>query len=330
MIDHHHYGGDFNQRSYKAKNPLAAGRLTRGEKRVEYMNNRPRESKKQAQNDVTGQNGPLTQIQVLTRGNPTRGLRGSGDSETQRDLRILEDHEESTKKTHLRTLRGLRKEESEDKEQVPLREPEDQRDNEDPDKISVDLPLEEYTKRVYRSHPTNLSNYDPDEQWKSNTWEFTRFMKRHPNLRDLTGSQAANIIPWHVTDFDEDEQFQIVNEWDEVRYVTGEGPLNKALLLAVDHPVPRKSNLARRFNRYAEFLSFAGWLQVVRGEEPIYLPQHKIAGVFGCDRSMIRNLIHAAITEGYLTIVKSHTPRAATRFKFDLDKVPGHFRSGKT
>ena len=156
-------------------------------------------------------------------------------------------------------------------------------------------------------------------------------MKRHPDLRNLTGSQAANIIPWHVTDFDEAEQFQIVNEWDEIRYVAGEGPLNKALALAQQFPVPRKSNLTRRFTRYVEFLSLAGWLQVVVGEEnEIYLPQRKTAEIFDCDRSMIRNLIRAAIKEGYLTVVKPHSTNAATRFKFELDKVPGHFRSIKT
>ncbi len=156
-------------------------------------------------------------------------------------------------------------------------------------------------------------------------------MKRHPTLRNLNGSQAANIIPWHLTDFDGNEQFQIVNEWDAIRYVAGEGPLNKALALAVKFPVPRKTNLTRRFTRYVEFLSLAGWLQVVVGEDsPIYLPQRKVSGIFHCDRSKIQNLTRVARREGYLTVVHPHSAHTATRFKFELDKFPGHFRSGKT
>jgi len=296
-----------------------------------------RQTEDQPQTDVAGQIGPVTQIQVLRRGNPTRGLRGFRDSETQRNLEDLEDCEESPKKR-------VRKGGTEDQEQVPFREPEDskdkkqsscrnpedQKDNEDPGKTSVDLPLEEYTDRVHCSYLTNPPE-DYGDGWKSETWEFVRLMKRHPLLRNLNGSQAANLIPWHVTGFDEDEQFQIVDEWDEVRYVAGEGPLNKALLLAVDFPVPRKSNLTRRFNRYADFLSFAGWLQMVLGNDAaIYLPQRKVAGIFGCDRSMVYNLTREAIKEGYLTVVAPHTKREATRYKFHLDKFPGHFRSGKT
>ena len=268
------------------------------------------------QNEVAGQNGPVTQIQQLTEGNPTRGLKGSGDPETERNLEDLEGSEESPKKTPLRILRGSRKEESEDKEPEGY---------EELDQIPTDLPLEEYTIRGHRCPDTD--GPEKDETWRSETWEFTRFMKRHPNLRDLTGAQAANIIPWHLTDFDEDEQFQIVNEWDTIRYVAGEGPLNKALALALKFPVPRKTNLTRRFTRYAEFLSLAGWLQVVVGEEnEIYLPHHKVAGIFGCDRGMIHNLTRAAITEGYLTVVKPHSAHAATRYQFHLDKFPGHFR----
>ena len=282
-------------------------------------------SKKQVGNDVAGQNDPLTQSQVLKGVNPTRGLRGSGDPETKRNIEELEAGKESPKTTPLRIVRGLRKEESDNKDQVPCRVPEDT------DSIPTDLPLGKYTERIYHFLLTNLSDYVPDERWKSDTWEFTRLMKRHPDLRNLTGSQAANIIPWQVTDFDEDEQFQIVNEWDEIRYVAGEGPLNKAHALALQFPVPRKSNLTRRFTRYVEFLSLAGWLQVVVGEEnEIYLPQRKAAEIFGCDRSMISNLIRAAIKEGYLTVVKPHSTNAATRFKFEFDKVPGHFRSIKT
>ncbi len=150
-------------------------------------------SKKQGGNEVTGQNGPVTQIQVLRRGNPTRGPRGSGDPETERNLEDLEGCEESPKKTRRLILRGPRKEESGDEEQVPCREPEGY---EDLDQIPTDLPLDEYTMRGHRSPHTD--GPDHDETWRSETWEFTRFMKRHPTLRNLNGSQAANIIPWHL------------------------------------------------------------------------------------------------------------------------------------
>lgn len=296
-------------------------------------------TRNQAESGSNRGNGPNQRNQILTEANPTRGLRGIRDSEPLRNLEDLKDSEESVKISSVDSFRELRKEGTEGQEQVPYQEPKDskdqeqgscrnpkdQEDNEDPDKIPTDLPLDEYTIRGHRSHHTD--GPDHDETWRSETWEFTRFMKRHPNLRDLTGTQAANIIPWHLTDFDEDEQFQIVNEWDAIRYVAGEGPLNKALALGLKYPVPRKTNLTRRFTRYAEFLSFAGWLQFVLGEDSaIYLPQHKMSGIFHCDRSRIRNFIRCAIRDGYLTVVHPHSAHTATRFKFHLDKWPGHFR----
>jgi hypothetical protein len=81
-------------------------------------------------------------------------------------------------------------------------------------------------------------------------------------------------------------------------------------------------------NRYAMFLSIAGELQTLVGEEqPILLPTRKIAEILNCDQRTVSRLRKFAVADGLLEIVKPHRERSegritATEFEFALKAIP--------
>ena len=131
------------------------------------------------------------------------------------------------------------------------------------------------------------------------------------------------MIPWEVTDYGEDAQLQFLVEWDRVKYLPGQGPLDVAQSLASQKPLVPKRCKGGKFALYGSFISLCGWLQVLVGEgEPIYLPVRKTAKALNCTKDMISTFRSLAVKDGFLQINALHNAHRATRFIFAVDKFP--------
>ena len=184
---------------------------------------------------------------------------------------------------------------------------------------SLDLPV--YTILADRH---SLERYELAEYpgWQSSTWEFTRLMKGHPALAQLTADEAYEEIDWGLVDFDEDEQLAFLTEWDKVRYIPGWSPLDWALMMADEKQLEPSRSARGRFQKFARFISLAGWLQVERGDENIYLPCRRVGELLGYDPKTISNMRRLAIREKLLSVAKEHSfgKREATEFRFDVSR----------
>lgn len=73
--------------------------------------------------------------------------------------------------------------------------------------------------------------------------------------------------------------------------------------------------------RYNKFLSIAGWLQIVRGAEPIILPVAKLAGELGVTAQMVSQWRQRAQRQGILSEVKRYVAhKQATQFRFAIER----------
>ncbi len=195
-------------------------------------------------------------------------------------------------------------------------------DFETPSLPNINLPLVDYAvlaaKIGHREEPT-----EHDERYVSTTWEFTRLMKSHPDLINLSADDAFKKIPWGLVDFDEDELLQFLVEWGRVKYLPGQGPLDASLSLAGQKPLVPERCRGGKFSLYATFIGLCGWLQILAGEgHGIYLPVRKTGKLLGCAKEMISTLLALAVTDGFLKIQTQHTAYRATRFIFNVDKFP--------
>jgi len=203
------------------------------------------------------------------------------------------------------------------------RDSDDSDDREEIDEFTaaINLPLHEYTRMAEEYAFTNSP--EDGEQWRSLTWDFTRLLKLHPKLNRLSAEEAVQTIPWQLTDFAEDEQLQVLLEWDRVKYLPGQTPFDVALSLAAQKPLTPKRCKGGRSALYGSFISLCGWLQVLVGEgEPIYLPVRKTAKALNCTKDMISTFRSLAVKDGFLQICTTHNAYRATRFAFVVDKFP--------
>jgi len=158
-------------------------------------------------------------------------------------------------------------------------------------------------------------------EWKSLTWQFTRLCRTHPKLMPLTADEAFNAIPWYVTPFGEEEQMQFLVEWNTVRHLPGIPVLEWAASMAQAHPL---FSTRKQFNSNNQFLSPAGWLQVIMRqshEDTIYLPTRKVAEILG-PRSHVQvaTLCKIAVADHLLEIVERHTAKKETRYRFAVER----------
>jgi len=186
---------------------------------------------------------------------------------------------------------------------------------------NINLPLVDYTVLAADIGFSESTEYG--EPWRSTTWNFTRLMKSHPDLRNLSADEALDRIPWRLIDFPEDERLQVLVEWDRVKYLPGQDPFDVALSLAAQKPLVPKRCKGGKFALYGSFISLCGWLQVVEGEgKPIYLPVRKTGKELNCTKEMISTFRKLAVKDGFLEVCTPHSAYRATRFTFVVDKFP--------
>jgi hypothetical protein len=135
---------------------------------------------------------------------------------------------------------------------------------------------------------------------KSVTWEFTRYCRAHPRLTHLTAEQAYEQIDWDAAGFAEEEMMEFFIEWDKVHHLPGVQPVDWALRMAQERtlvpPEPRS-----KMKAYARFLSLAGWLQVLVGDNPIFLPCRKIGEMLGVSHETVSTMRKLAVRDKMLS-----------------------------
>ncbi len=161
---------------------------------------------------------------------------------------------------------------------------------------------------------------DAKPEWKSSTWEFARLLKGRKEFSGIDAKSALDLVDWKLTDFDDDEKLQFFAEWGIVRCKAGENSLTKAFELAKQRPLFEGD----RFKRFGQFISLAGWLQVIVGENTdIFLPIDSLADLLETSTSTISTYRRIAERQKYIKKVQKETRHRAARYRFlQLTRFP--------
>lgn len=169
-------------------------------------------------------------------------------------------------------------------------------------------------------------------KWRSGMWDFLRFARGHPDLRDLDATAAVRAIEAIISSWDkaledpwkywfpesDDPQMEIFDGWQKIKVPYGSGNLSAALADAERSPyVPAVCPSAG----YGRFISLAGHLQVGAGSLPIFLPCQRIATVLGVSAMSVSSYRRAAINASILELVRKgrFVERKADEFLFRLE-----------
>jgi hypothetical protein len=156
----------------------------------------------------------------------------------------------------------------------------------------------------------------------SETWQFCRHLCAHPKFKSLTAS--ALVLKLRRFGLEEEHLESILAEIPRVRFAKGAGPLDWAVAMAASYPVQDPEDLGLK--RYDRFLTIAGWLQVLCGEDPIYLPVEKLGQILGVSPRSVSTWRTMAKQQGLLTETSGYIRgRKATRFRFAIERF-GIFR----
>ncbi len=114
--------------------------------------------------------------------------------------------------------------------------------------------------------------------------------------------------------------------WHRIRYRIGEGrPLVLAHRLAVERPLTLpETDPWHELPVYVMFVSLAGRLQILRADEPIFLPCQRIGELLHRCKMQITRYCDNAIENGYLEIGEDHSfvKRRAMEYRFVVDRFP--------
>jgi hypothetical protein len=142
--------------------------------------------------------------------------------------------------------------------------------------------------------------------------------------RNQRVKESTHGDPWEIHfDVSRDEaEVKFLATWDEIRFPAGiGGPLDVAFVRSLQTPLGlRPVDAERRPRLYQRLISLAGWLQVVRGKEPILLPCKIVAERLGMAKDTVASLLKFAVADGYLKKVKPHDfkKREAAEYQFNV------------
>jgi hypothetical protein len=152
----------------------------------------------------------------------------------------------------------------------------------------------------------------------SETWEFCRYLLAHSEFKKLRGAALSRKLR-RLTDLDEELLDVILSEIERVKFAQGAGPLDWAVVMSSQYPLSDPEDL--QLEKYNKFLSIAGWLQIIRGAEPIVLPVEKLAGELGVTPQLVSNWRQRAQRQGILSEVKRYVAhKQATQFRFAVER----------
>ena len=168
-------------------------------------------------------------------------------------------------------------------------------------------------------------------------WAFARYVRSslpegvEPNevFRALVEPEIARRGGWEsvlCTDLDsEDLQCDFVYSWERMRYRIGEGPLAVAFGQAQEDPLDLpESDTWRDLETYRLFVTLAFRLQLIKGDEPIFLPRRRIGELLGRSHTQIMRYCAQAVDQGYLELANPHSlvGRKAAEYWFDAWRFP--------
>jgi len=213
------------------------------------------------------------------------------------------------------------------------------------DEASDDAPssgsnLLEFVAGALRYHP----NPRPGQsKYRSPLFDFVRLIMAHPEMQELDASTAAvrvEDVLRHLPDFDsrvdvwdqffsdrgfEDYRSEFINCWEKIRTPFGFDAIKEAIRKAKEKPLVPQWD---RGDRFALFVSIAGWLQVRQGGCPIELPVERLAKELSVTPNMVSTYRRWAIADGLLTKIKDYVRPSngsrgrATEFRFSIEMFP--------
>jgi len=184
-------------------------------------------------------------------------------------------------------------------------------------------------------HDDLRNNRDPEAGFHTEMWPVAQIVKSYvyPSM-DADQAFAEIVMPevmdrggWREvfeTDSSEEDLFyDFWACWEGMQQLLGDALLSRALVLAEEFPLSFPEAAIPR-PQYERFVSFAAWLQVLRGEQTIFLPCREIGHVLGCSHDSISRYRRRAVAEGFMEQVREHTYRGhrATEFAVHLGRFP--------
>jgi hypothetical protein len=179
--------------------------------------------------------------------------------------------------------------------------------------------------------------------YRSPLWEFTRQLKAHWEMAELSSTQALRKLQEWMADSGtswadfpgvEDGDIEFVKTWDSIRYAPGEGPLTLAAKRAREAPLKVSKEHAVN-ERFCHFLSIAYWLQIGEGQENILLPCRQIGELLGCSPQTVSNCLQIAEKQGFVVLIERHkfmekgSPNQAAVYRFAVDRFDPETRAEK-
>jgi hypothetical protein len=179
-----------------------------------------------------------------------------------------------------------------------------------------EMPLLHYVELAYQKSSVNTWERDG----KSGTWELVRYLKARQEFMHVGVDEVLAKLPTLI-ELSDEEMADIADEWEEVEFVAGMGPLEWAAKMAADYPL--KNPPGPKLRLYTEFIGIAAHLQILRGDAPILLPVSSLARILKTKPRTISRLRQLAQRHGLLEEVVPYKMRQrATQFRFDVNLFP--------
>ena len=140
------------------------------------------------------------------------------------------------------------------------------------------------------------------------------FPRRHP--------EDMNYV-WDLLGFGEldDPSMEFIETWDSIKFPAHLSPLVLAFNLAIENPLSPVDGEKWTSAEFGRFISLAGWLQVVVGDEDIFLPVEQVGKYLKLSAMCISRHRSYAQKKGFLTLTEEHIPHSkASRFRSSFRK----------
>lgn len=174
--------------------------------------------------------------------------------------------------------------------------------------------------------------------WRSSLFHFVRLVMGHISMRDeddprsafqvveATFQESKGGLPWSGLGLARAEACsEFFGVWMKVRCRAGASILGQAHHLAKRYPLdlPR-SVIKRRPDGYPEFISLAGWLQVVVGARPMWLAEKNLAELMSVTTTTISRYRRWASEDGFVRYHKRYGGKRgwADEFYFNIGLFP--------
>lgn len=212
----------------------------------------------------------------------------------------------------------------------------------------LSFPLAKYVRFVLMFLEANGLDYgdgtDGGGRFVTPLFHFTRLCHAHLEIDRKTSDAAMRIVdgvlramdglpagkdPWtHFFPRAESEdaaRIDFQTSWDAVRHIPFRDVLVNASRMATAKPLVSRLDRGRIYNN---FISVAGWLQVIQGDQNIFLPTRRVAEILRCDQRTVSRLCSLAVRDGYLVQVagfrfRSKGKSSASEFRFQVKWLQG-------